>query len=131
MYFRYGDESWEPSDANEAERSGRASDSDGAADDDGHALPRQGGNGPSNGNGHASGNGSAHRGNGRVRPHRLPTVDLRGVRVHAVSEGDAIRHIMTELGEGRGGMVVTPNLEHLHRCLHDVAFAAMVSEAEL
>jgi N-acetylglucosaminyldiphosphoundecaprenol N-acetyl-beta-D-mannosaminyltransferase len=129
MYFRYGDENWDSSDANEADRSGRAPESDGAGD--GSIDARPSGNGHSKGNGHPHGNGNVPRGNGRARPHRLPTVDLRGVRVHAVSEGDAIRHIMDELGEGHGGMVVTPNLDHLHRCLHDVAFAAMVSEAEL
>ena len=113
MYFRYGDPSWESSDAAEADRPPRA--------------PTNGANG--NGNGHGNGNGA--RANGRAKAHRLPTVDLRGVRVHAVSEADAIRHILSEADAGRGGMVVTPNLDHLHRCLHDVAFAAMVSEAEL
>lgn len=116
MYFRYGDASWESSDANEADRQVRAPHT-------GAPAPR--GNG--NGNGHANGNGNA----ARPRGPRLPTVDLRGVRVHAVSEADAIQHMMAELDAGRGGMVVTPNLDHLHRCLHDIAFAAMVSEADL
>ena len=114
MYFRYGDASWESSDANEADRQVRAPHEDGSA-------PKVNGNG----NGHANGNAA------RPRPPRLPTVDLRGVRVHAVSEADAICHMMAELDAGRGGMVVTPNLDHLHRCLHDIAFAAMVSEADL
>ena len=112
MYFRYGDPNWESYDAGEADGPLRA--------------PANGGaNG--NGNGHANGS----RGAGRARAQRLPAVELRGVRVHAVSEADAIRHILGELDASRGGMVVTPNLDHLHRCLHDIAFAAMVSEAEL
>jgi N-acetylglucosaminyldiphosphoundecaprenol N-acetyl-beta-D-mannosaminyltransferase len=53
------------------------------------------------------------------------------VRVHAVTENDAVKHILAELEDGRGGMVVTPNLDHLHRCLHDIGFAALVSEADL
>ena len=120
MYYRYGDANWESSDAADADRPLRAA-SPGAAS----------GNG--NGNGHPTGNGNGHvtRAAHRPRPQRLPTVDLRGVRVHAVSETDAIAHMMGELDAGRGGMVVTPNLDHLHRCLHDIAFAAMVSEADL
>jgi N-acetylglucosaminyldiphosphoundecaprenol N-acetyl-beta-D-mannosaminyltransferase len=115
MYFRYGDPNWDSSDAAGADRPLRAS--------------AGGSNGNGNGNGHANGNGS--RGPGRPKAQRLPTVELRGVRVHAVSEADAIRHILTEIEAARGGMVVTPNLDHLHRCLHDIAFAAIVSEAEL
>jgi N-acetylglucosaminyldiphosphoundecaprenol N-acetyl-beta-D-mannosaminyltransferase len=132
MYFRYGDPSWDSSDANEAHRPTRA-----PHNGDGSGNGAAGANG--NGNGQAppgsNGNGNSHGGNGRhaarPRAQRLPTVDLRGVRVHAVTEADAIRHIIGELDSSRGGTVVTPNLDHLHRCLHDIAFAAMVSEADL
>jgi N-acetylglucosaminyldiphosphoundecaprenol N-acetyl-beta-D-mannosaminyltransferase len=113
MYFRYGEPDWE------------SAEGDGAG---------------SNGNGASAGaHGMAHRLTG-APPHRasrrsggspFPTVDLRGVRVHAVTEADCVCHIISELDAGRGGMVVTPNLDHLHRCLHDLAFAATVSEAEL
>ena len=104
MYFRYGDPIWDTTDGADGDRR------------------------PRNGDGHANGN--ARRA-ARQRSQRLPTVDLRGVRVHAVTEADAIRHILAELDEARGGMVVTPNLDHLHRCVHDIGFAALVSEADL
>jgi len=61
----------------------------------------------------------------------LPTVDLLGVKLHAITEVDCIRRIIDELKAGRGGVVVTPNLDHLRRYLHDVNFGALVAEADL
>lgn len=65
------------------------------------------------------------------RTSRLPLVDLAGVELHAISEKQTIEHIIAELDEGRGGVVVTPNLDYLRRCNRDLQFAAMVSEADL
>src|SRR4051794_13860937 len=101
MYFRYGDERWETAEPSPANGDGNGDGRDRLAPADGHTA------------------------------HRFPTVDLRGVRVHAVTETDCVGHILSELEAGRGGMVVTPNLDHLHRCLHDLTFAALVSEADL
>src|SRR5689334_9856935 len=56
----------------------------------------------------------------------LPTVDLLGVKLHAITEVDCIQRIIDELSAGRGGVVVTPNLDHLRRYLHDVNFGALV-----
>src|SRR5690348_5836057 len=53
---------------------------------------------------------------------RLPTVDLLGVQLHAIKETECINHILDELAAGRGGVVVTPNLDHLRRYLNDVNF---------
>jgi len=61
----------------------------------------------------------------------LPTVTLHGVRLHAVTEEGCIRHVLDELDAGRGGVVVTPNLDHLRRCVHDMRFGALVAEADL
>ncbi len=61
----------------------------------------------------------------------LPMTRLMGVDVHAVTEVQAIEHIIRELDSHRGGVVVTPNLDHLRRCRTDMNFAAFVSEAEL
>lgn len=107
MYFRYGEPNWEPADASDVAADARERQ---------HALP---------------GGGLAGSAAGRVGPRRYPTVDLRGVRVHAISEADCVNHILYEIEAGRGGMVVTPNLDHLHRCLHDLTFAALVAEADL
>jgi N-acetylglucosaminyldiphosphoundecaprenol N-acetyl-beta-D-mannosaminyltransferase len=61
----------------------------------------------------------------------FPTVSLAGVKLDAITETQCIGYIMDELAAGRGGMLVTPNLDHLHRCTQDVSFKAMVSEADL
>ncbi len=62
---------------------------------------------------------------------RLPSVDLHGVRLHAVREAECINHLLSELNAGRGGVVVTPNLDHLRRCVRDLHFGALVAEADL
>ena len=62
---------------------------------------------------------------------RLPAVDIHGVRLHAVREAECVGHILDELSAGRGGVVVTPNLDHLRRCVRDLHFGALVAEADL
>jgi N-acetylglucosaminyldiphosphoundecaprenol N-acetyl-beta-D-mannosaminyltransferase len=61
----------------------------------------------------------------------LPAIRLHGVRLHAITEKRAIAHILDELDAGRGGVVVTPNLDHLRRCTRDLSFGALVAEADL
>lgn len=61
----------------------------------------------------------------------LPLIHLMGVEIHSITETQAIEHILSELAAGRGGMTVTPNLDHLRRCHNDMQFAAMVAEAEM
>lgn len=69
---------------------------------------------------------------GRSTPARiLPAVELHGVKLHAVTEAQTINHILAELDAGRGGVVVTPNLDHLRRYCHDLEFGALVAEADL
>lgn len=65
------------------------------------------------------------------QPDSLPTVRLRGVNLHAITEAGCIQHILRSLDRGYGGVVVTPNLDHLRRCLKDVRFGALVTEADL
>lgn len=62
---------------------------------------------------------------------RLPSIVLHDVELHAVTERQAIDHLLDELDAGRGGVVITPNLDHLRRCQTDVHFDALVSEADL
>lgn len=61
----------------------------------------------------------------------FPTIELNGVKLHAVTEAQVISHIIGELDVGRGGVVVTPNLDHLRRYLHDLSFGALIAEADL
>ena len=64
-------------------------------------------------------------------PSSLPTVRLANVELHAVTEEKVIETILGELECGRGGTVVTPNLDHLYRCGKNMTFAALVAEADL
>ena len=60
-----------------------------------------------------------------------PVVELHGVMLHGVTEQQCVQHILEELDALRGGMVVTPNLDHLRRCVKDLNFGALVAEADL
>ncbi|MGH7214615.1 MAG: WecB/TagA/CpsF family glycosyltransferase, partial [Tepidisphaeraceae bacterium] len=66
-----------------------------------------------------------------VREAPFPMIELHGVELHAVTERQVLDYILSELDAGRGGTVVTPNLDHLRRCTRDVTFGAMVAEADL
>jgi len=48
-----------------------------------------------------------------------------------MTEVASVRHILNCLDHGQGGVVVTPNLDHLRRCRKDMNFAALVAEADL
>jgi N-acetylglucosaminyldiphosphoundecaprenol N-acetyl-beta-D-mannosaminyltransferase len=104
MYLRYGDPSWDAADNTDAPL---------AVSD-------------------VNGNGNGHRKGDVPKPRqRFPSVTLAGVRLDAITEAQCIAHILDELDARRGGMLVTPNLDHLHRSTKDLAFAALVAEADL
>jgi N-acetylglucosaminyldiphosphoundecaprenol N-acetyl-beta-D-mannosaminyltransferase len=106
MYLRHGDISWDQPDGNDA--------------------------GPGTDIATRTRRGNSHPGETRSRNGtRLPTVDLHGVKLHAVTESQCIEHILAELDNGTGGVVVTPNLDHLRRCVRDLQFGALVAEADL
>ncbi|MDB5322235.1 MAG: glycosyl transferase family 2 [Phycisphaerales bacterium] len=58
-------------------------------------------------------------------------IDLCGVNIHALTERQCIAQIMRRSTAGRGGVVITPNLDHLRRCHQDSEFARLVSRADL
>lgn len=105
MYLRHGDISWDATDGNDA----------GAVT----ALDSR------------TTVGKHSRGRGSLPGRVLPRIDLHGVTLHAVTEAQSVRHVLDELASGRGGVVVTPNLDHLRRCVRDLHFGAMVAEADL
>ncbi len=108
MYLRHGDISWDHTDS--------AAYTAVEADPSSSPLPREG----------------HRRIDPPVRsPRRLPIIDLHGVKLHAVTEKECIQHILDELTSNRGGVVVTPNLDHLRRCVRDLNFGALVAEADL
>ena len=61
----------------------------------------------------------------------LPMVQLLGVELHAITEQRTVDFVLDELDAGSGGVVVTPNLDHLRRCTRDLSFNALVAEADL
>lgn len=110
MYLRYGDPSWDVAD------------------------PLDPGPDPEHRDGHAprrKPDDHARAASAAAAASRLPTVTLCGVRLHAITETQCIQHIVDQLEAGRGGMLVTPNLDHLHRCTKNMAFKALVAEADL
>jgi exopolysaccharide biosynthesis WecB/TagA/CpsF family protein len=58
-------------------------------------------------------------------------VDLCGVNLHAIDEQECVERILRGCAAGRGGVVVTPNLDHVRRCRNDAEFALLVGKADL
>lgn len=61
----------------------------------------------------------------------LPWVALRGARVSAITEAQSIALIEHEIDSGRGGWVITVNLDHLRRFVHDVEYHKLCKRATL
>lgn len=57
-------------------------------------------------------------------------VDLLGVGFDPLTEQELIEHVIGEAGAGRGGWVVTPNLDILRQCVVDREVRTLVSSAE-
>jgi N-acetylglucosaminyldiphosphoundecaprenol N-acetyl-beta-D-mannosaminyltransferase len=75
--------------------------------------------------------GSLRRQEGAARALPLPEVELRGIPLHAISQVECVEYILDELDSGRGGWVVTPNLDHLRRAARDREFRELYAEATL
>lgn len=58
-------------------------------------------------------------------------IRLCGVSVDRLTERGCVERLMGELDAGRGGWVVTPNLDHLRRARADGEFRAILGEAEV
>lgn len=59
----------------------------------------------------------------------IPTQELRGWRFAAMTELRVINHILSESQSGRGGWLVTANLDHLRRLTCDEEFATLCRQA--
>ncbi len=64
-------------------------------------------------------------------PRGLPVIRLMGVKIHAITETQSNEHILSELAQGRGGVVITPNLDHLRRAVRDASYREMIERADL
>jgi N-acetylglucosaminyldiphosphoundecaprenol N-acetyl-beta-D-mannosaminyltransferase len=58
-------------------------------------------------------------------------IELLGMEVDAVTEAEAIGHILGALADGRGGWVATPNLDHLRQFVLSREVAKLYSQADL
>ena len=76
-------------------------------------------------------NGRRRKGSRERSSNQLSSIELYNVRLHRVTEQGCIQFILDEISAGRGGVVVTPNLDHLRRCVRDLHFGALVAEADL
>jgi len=65
----------------------------------------------------------------RLEP--LPEYLLGGVRIHALSEDDCVRHVVESCRQGRGGWVITPNVDFLERSRRDPSFRGLLRAASL
>jgi N-acetylglucosaminyldiphosphoundecaprenol N-acetyl-beta-D-mannosaminyltransferase len=61
----------------------------------------------------------------------LPSVTLAGVRLHAIDEATCIAHVLGELAAGRGGVVVTANLDHVRRLQQPGPFRDAYAQADV
>jgi N-acetylglucosaminyldiphosphoundecaprenol N-acetyl-beta-D-mannosaminyltransferase len=61
----------------------------------------------------------------------LPIIQLRGTTLHAITQAQCVAHLFDRLDEGRGGFVVTPNLDHLRRLERDAEFRELCDRADL
>ena len=60
-----------------------------------------------------------------------PSVLLHGVELHAITERQCHTIVLEALSRGRGGWIVTPNLEYFRLITHDPTFARICSGADL
>lgn len=76
-----------------------------------------------------------HRASSSVRPRLIglggPPVRLMNVLLDRMTQASCIHEIVAGLREGRGGWVITLNLDHLRRCWTDPDYEACVREADL
>ena len=61
----------------------------------------------------------------------LPTVDLLGLKVNAVTESEAVAYIVSRARAGIGGWVATPNVDHLRRACRDPEVLDLYASADL
>jgi N-acetylglucosaminyldiphosphoundecaprenol N-acetyl-beta-D-mannosaminyltransferase len=58
------------------------------------------------------------------------TIELRGMPLARVSRAELVEHVLAEAQRGRGGWVVTANVDHLQRYVTEPAIAAMCQKAD-
>ncbi len=109
MYRRYGEPSWDPQDTLDGSGSAPATVAERPR------APRRAKLPPSR----------------PISSSGLPTIRLHGIELNAITEARCVEHVLDELDAGNGGVLVTPNLDHLRRCARDLTFNALLDEASI
>lgn len=66
-----------------------------------------------------------------VEQTETPRIELMGVGIHRITEKECVQQVFDELDSGRGGWVVTPNLDHVRRFTRSLEFRELYSETSL
>jgi N-acetylglucosaminyldiphosphoundecaprenol N-acetyl-beta-D-mannosaminyltransferase len=61
----------------------------------------------------------------------LKTLKLLGMPLAVVSEDAMVDHVFAKLREGRGGWLVTANLDHMHRYARDPQLRSLYADADV
>ncbi|NEO86985.1 MAG: WecB/TagA/CpsF family glycosyltransferase [Spirulina sp. SIO3F2] len=61
----------------------------------------------------------------------LPYVKLGRLWLHQIDESQAVKHLLEQVEAGRGGWVVTPNLDYIRRAQKDDEFLELCQSANL
>ena len=61
----------------------------------------------------------------------IPIVELQGLRLASLTREQVAAHVMRARGEGRGGWIVTANVDHLLRHTSSAEIAALNGQADL
>ncbi len=64
-------------------------------------------------------------------PAKPRTVDVFGVDVHAMTEPQTVDYVLDSIDAGRGGVLLTPNLDYLRRCVDSPEFRELVAAADV
>lgn len=67
----------------------------------------------------------------QANPQSLPTVNLHGVTLHAITEKQTIDTVLSELDAKRDGIIITVNLDHLRRYGQDAEYRKYNDDATL
>jgi N-acetylglucosaminyldiphosphoundecaprenol N-acetyl-beta-D-mannosaminyltransferase len=60
-----------------------------------------------------------------------PAIELEGLKLHVVREAQCVERIVEVSAQGRGGWIVTPNLDHLRLLTRDAGLRALYARADL
>lgn len=58
-------------------------------------------------------------------------LEVRGLPLDPLTEGQVVERVMAALGAGRGGWIATPNVDHVRRASRDARLAGLIRTADI